>query len=393
MLRCLFSTPGSMFWEKVLDPLVLTVMWTLHILSISAEGTTLQLDQSCSQKPLSCVMTQLGIPVRHTCERDSDCFPGKRCCFRGCTRTCVFWDPCETVVCNPGYTCQLRFSYHWTPEADCVPDEHELCKPLDCGEPESCPPGFKNSRDKDGCPTCNCEPKDDCRTSGCRLLCTFGLETAPNGCPVCRCKKAPDNPCSRLGCLAFEECRLVTPSDCSSPPCLPRPQCVPRPRQPNQFDNTCSSWDPSTVQFPVLSGPCVESQGHSDTCELDCRGQACPERTVCVRMGSVQNRCCWQATQALLLPAPKKGECPTDFLLEAALSSRASLLRPYLRCQLDAQCPGQQKCCSFNRYNSGVNAKDENGVVGKTLSVSGVCIDPSHKLLNELFLASNAPPP
>ncbi|RUS73194.1 hypothetical protein EGW08_019040, partial [Elysia chlorotica] len=197
-------------------------------------------------------------------------------------------------------------------------------------------------------------------------------------------------------CPAPDECRLVTPSTCSSPPCLPEPQCVLNSIRPTQFDSTCSSWDESTVDSPVLNGTCVASGADSETCELDCRSQVCPERTVCVRMGRVQSRCCWQSTQALLLPRPKPGECPPDILLEAVSSTPGSYLRPHQRCQLDAQCPGQQKCCSFNRpgrsrsTNSGILG-GEPEVVEKTFSVSGVCIDPSHKLLGELFPTSSMP--
>ena len=84
---------------------------------------------------------------------------------------------------------------------------------------------------------------------------------------------------------------------------------------PVQFDNTCSSWDSSTVHLPVVSLSCSRphihngstegegqegsstADGGSGVCELDCRQEACPERTVCVRMGSVRSRCCWQSTR------------------------------------------------------------------------------------------------
>ncbi|RUS73193.1 hypothetical protein EGW08_019039, partial [Elysia chlorotica] len=154
MLRRISCLPGTNNCKKILELLVVAVLWTLE------GGAAAQEDHGCSQTPLPCVMTQLGIPVRHSCERDSNCLPGRRCCFRGCVRACVPWDPCQTVVCNPGYTCTLRFSSPWAPEADCVPDEHELCQPLSCGDSKTCPPGFQTRLDKDGCPTCDCEPKD-----------------------------------------------------------------------------------------------------------------------------------------------------------------------------------------------------------------------------------------
>ncbi|GFN93589.1 kunitz domain-containing protein [Plakobranchus ocellatus] len=341
--------------------------------------------QSCNHKPVSCLWDRLGVAVPHSCSRDSDCSQGWRCCTRGCVRRCVLWNPCQTVVCDSGYTCTLRYSFlsnrqEWLPQADCVPDEKKLCRPLSC---PLCQAGYKQRLDKDGCPTCDCVAKNDCRKSGCRMLCAYGQETGQDGCPICKCKAEPENPCAHLNCAEQEECRLVARTDCDAPPCNPAPQCVPRANSTRQFDDACSTWDDSTVHLPVVSQNCPrsEDQGRPSWCELDCRLQACPERTVCVHMGQVRSRCCWQATQALLLPPSKAGECPPPALVKASLESLQHTQQQQhsrQRCQLDAQCPGQHKCCSSRNTLAGADTLTGSG------SVYGYCTVPTHQILDDL---------
>ncbi|XP_059176556.1 cysteine-rich motor neuron 1 protein-like [Physella acuta] len=305
---------------------------------------------ACSTKPLLCLMMYPG-QFTDQCQTDANCAVGSRCCYNSCVRSCVTIDPCEKVLCKAGYSCQSRDTPCASPpcqkEAVCIPESRVLCPTLACPT-QYCPAGYERVIDTSGCETCQCKPKKVC-SSTCFTLCSYGFQLGADGCPTCKCNPAPVNPCTNMTCSKSQECRLINVA-CTKAPCMPVATCVRK--LASLYDNSCSLKDATTTGLPVLLS--------DKKTELNCFQQSCPDGAVCVSMGTNINRCCWQQTQEKVLDGPRVGECPEEYMVDPAA--------PAPRCEIDAECPTDQKCCYINKSP------------GKT-RFYGVCLTTIHKVL------------
>ncbi|CAL1538035.1 unnamed protein product [Lymnaea stagnalis] len=283
---------------------------------------------TCQTTPLPCVPLSPGASVTHECQADVNCTAGARCCYIGCTRTCVVPEPCDRVVCKSGYSCQSKETPCGKPpcqrEASCIPEAQVRCPSPACTT-TNCPAGYERVNDTTGCETCQCQPKKVCGPT-CQMYCAYGNVIGADGCPICQCNQEPEHPCSKMTCSKTQECRLLKTS-CSQAPCKPTAVCVTKTK--SYYDNTCGLKDRTTVGYPVLLFDKVT--------EYNCYLQPCPDGTVCTSLGSGTYRCCWQHTQARISEAPRVGECPEEFMIDPS--------EPTPRCEIDAECPNQQKCC------------------------------------------------
>uniref|UniRef100_A0A2C9LWF8 WAP domain-containing protein n=1 Tax=Biomphalaria glabrata TaxID=6526 RepID=A0A2C9LWF8_BIOGL len=304
---------------------------------------------TCPTSPQACVPMSPSQYPAHECQVDGDCEAGARCCYSGCTRRCLLPDPCDKVICKTGYSCLVRDTPCSKPpcqkEATCVPETQVRCPQLNCAT-TTCPAGQSRVVDSTGCQTCQCEAKKAC-IRNCVLFCSYGNVLDSNGCPTCKCIPEPEHPCTKMSCASTQECRLVK-SNCERAPCKPIVTCVPKSKV--YYDNTCSFKDKTTVGYPVVD----------NVTEIDCLQKPCSDGTVCTQLGTNLNRCCWQHTQEKVLEPPKVGECPQEYMLDGTEMSQT--------CEIDAQCPGDQKCC-YRDMKPG------------TVRFYGGCFTPIHKIV------------
>ncbi|XP_059142158.1 keratin-associated protein 10-5-like [Physella acuta] len=342
----IFRNENTKRMKTIIILVTLVTMGLAEKLGIDVTWTCPSLPQTCIIQPSQTVK------VQDECRRDEDCQLSARCCYMGCIRRCVLPDPCEKVVCKEGYACISRETAcadkPCQREASCVPENDVRCAPLTCVT-EFCPAGFERVMDKGGCLTCQCQAKKDCGPS-CNLFCSHGQAVDTEGCPVCRCNPEPENPCTNMTCPQGQQCRFIKEPTCEKAPYKPAVMCVTRPTV--LYDNSCSLRDRTTVGLPVLA------DDHKT--EVDCYSQHCPDGTVCTTLGRNISRCCWQQTQQSVLTPPKAGECPQEYMTDYSNMNRS--------CEIDAQCPDDQKCC-LRLMQPGM------------VRFYGYCLPPVHKVL------------
>ncbi|CAD5122915.1 DgyrCDS11314 [Dimorphilus gyrociliatus] len=150
---------------------------------------------------------------------------------------------CAAVTCQQGTVCKVL------PEPNCFP--HSPCRMIAQCVKQECPPvcaifcEHGNVMDKNGCPTCTCNPSpvpkcsknSDClenqvcdeetKTCGCsKIMCTLFCEDGfeqLNGCPICKCRKSES--CLDKRCGPGETC-IEDDIQCVTAPCYKNPRCV-----------------------------------------------------------------------------------------------------------------------------------------------------------------------
>ncbi|KAH9499045.1 hypothetical protein Btru_005504 [Bulinus truncatus] len=188
--------------------------------------------------------------------------------------------------------------------------------------------------------------------SPCGLMVRLADRQGPSPCAlvVRLADRQGPSPCGLVTCSPDNECRLVAPPSCQTLPCKPQARCVAKIK--SMYDNSCGIKDRTTVGRPVLEQDRVT--------ELDCSQNRCPDASICSTFGANTHRCCWQYTQEQIWTPPKVGECPEEYMISASKESQL--------CEVDGQCPGEQKCC-YRLKSSSLS------------QYIGACMSPVHKIL------------